>query len=229
MIVQFINQGVETEHVVGILKVSGGLMKAKSRVISGLTKGEASRIRILESTALSVAKYGFEGTSVTKICKIGKHPRGLILYYFNGIRNLFLETAAYVVKQGQDAVTGLVNSFLEKHDPVEAYLRAMSQWHLEQPNPSRFILLLYVAASHNKDFEGVTSGLIQQGRHRMKELIEHGRKNKIYQSKESSDELAHSLYNLLSGVFLLTFVEKEFNPKQLQRMIELKNQILEKK
>lgn len=204
-------------------------MKAKKESIKKLSKGEQSRLHILQSTALSIAKHGFEGTTVTTICKIAKIPRGLIVYYFKDLRQLFNETAEYVVSQGQEKVSSLVASISEKYDPVESYLRAMSQWHLEEPHPSRFILMLYIAGSHNKDFEGITSGLIQQGRHRMKDLIEQGKKSKVYLSKESSDELAHMLYNLLSGVFLLTFVEKESNPKQLLRMIELKNQILLKK
>lgn len=203
-------------------------MKTKVESSPLLTKGEQTRLRILKSTALSIAKYGFEGTSVTTICKIGDINRGLIVHYFEDVRTLFIETAEMVIKSSQQALTDLLTEMSKNYDPAEAYIRAMSKWHLTHSDDSRFILLMYVAASHNSDFAPLTDGIIKTGRQRMLSLIQKGIKEKIYDIEDSASEIATLLYTQLSGVFLLTFVERSSNEKHRDQLIALKNRLLTK-
>lgn len=203
-------------------------MKKSTPVDSNMTKGELTRLRILKSTAASIAKYGFEGTSVTTICKIGKINRGLIVHYFNDVRTLFLETAQMVIKESQLALANLVEKLSQQHDPVEAYIRAMSKWHLDHPDNARFTLMMYVAASHNKDFEKLTDEILKTGRQRMLSLIQRGVHEKLYSVDSSAAEAASILYTQLSGVFLLTFVENTSTDKQRDHLINLKNVLLKK-
>jgi AcrR family transcriptional regulator len=67
-------------------KAPGSLLESDS------TKGAETRSRLVDAVIRSVALYGLEGTTITRLCEISGLSRGLISFHFDG-KDQLLEAA----------------------------------------------------------------------------------------------------------------------------------------
>ncbi len=93
---------------------------------------DESKTRILEAAKQCFATYGYNGTSVRKICEIADANLALVSYYFGSkeklyytvIKYLYLDTnqklnQSELIEQPKEALRSFISAFvqLRKHDP----------------------------------------------------------------------------------------------------------------
>lgn len=182
-------------------------MKQKDEPLLFGTKGERTQLKILDAAILSVAKNGFESTTVTTIAEIAKVNRGLIVHYFKNMRNLMKATYDKVVSFAIEYSTEFMASHLEIEDPIERYFHSTFGWMQKKPHYGQFIFILITRAQYHKDSQKPVTQIFTSGRARLEKLINEGVTSGRYVT-ETPVQNAYQIHSMMLG-HLLIFILKQ--------------------
>lgn len=177
-----------------------------------MSKGDLTRIRIIEAAIQSVSQFGFEHSSVTTISKLGKVNRGLIVHYFKSVKRLIKESTDRVMEYAVQYSTEYMNSHLETTDLIERYIDSTFNWMRERPHYGLFVLMLITRAQYAKESQDPIFVLFSSGRHRLTEIISAGVKSGLYPAGPI-EETAWQIHSMLVG-HLIVFL---FNPREMDQ------------
>jgi TetR/AcrR family transcriptional regulator, transcriptional repressor of bet genes len=66
-------------------------------------RGDATRTQLIEATIASVAKFGLEGTTVSRLAEISGVSRGLISFHFDGKDKLLEAALSFAITRYEDS------------------------------------------------------------------------------------------------------------------------------
>lgn len=170
------------------------------------SKGEKTRLKIVESCIHSVAKHGFENTSVSTITKISKVNRGLVVHYFSTTSQLYKEVNHIVKDYVIRYSTEYMNSHTELPDLIHRYVCSTFSWLRERAHYGRYMVLLISRAHYDPTSAALIESIFSSGRQRIKKILEDGAKNGVYQVSDSED-LAYRVHTLVVGHLILSLAD----------------------
>src|ERR1700746_3712954 len=93
-----------------------------------LSKGERTRLHILDCSMKCFAEKGYEGANFTELSKAADVARGLIVHYFKTKKNLTEETLRYAGALLRSYTNEKMESRTDVSDPVERYVEVCFSW-----------------------------------------------------------------------------------------------------
>lgn len=171
-------------------------------IASAGSKGERTRLKIIDACIQSVAKNGFENTSVSTITGISKVNRGLVVHYFSTTGQMFKEVNHIVKDYVIRYSTEYMNSHTEIEDLISRYVGATFSWLRERPHYGRYLVLLISRSHYDSTSADLIENVFSSGRQRLKTILQIGADKGIYQVKNVED-LAYRIHTLVVGHIIL--------------------------
>jgi|GEM_PF-6720222 len=179
-------------------------------------KGMQTRQKIIEATILSVAKYGFEFSTVSTVSKLAKTNRGLIVHYFKNTKKLMNFAFETVVKYVIEASSDFMITRTDISDPIERYFKSTFHWMQLKPHYGQFVFSLLTRAQYDESSKRPVEQIFSSGRNRVEKLILQGIESGIYKS-ENPKECAFQIHSMLVGHLMMFLL----NQKDLETPMEL--------
>lgn len=166
-----------------------------------LTKGERTRVRMLDEAIACFIQKGFDGASFTELAEFAKVNRGMFVHYF-GSKQALIESCLDCVRVGLKNFTDDFMSNQEDKwpDQIECYVEATFVWLKTYPHHANFLLLCVQRSSYD-------DGVADKVRDTFKKAWQ--RINKILPAKSSAEpkevsDLTREIHTTIVGSILMT-------------------------
>ncbi len=166
-----------------------------------LTKGERSRVLILESVIKTIGREGWPGFTYDKIAQEIDFKKALVAYHFPEKEELLRSTFQYTFLLGQEYVlAALQDSGSDALELLQSYVIASHNWLFEHPDHGAMLSLLSHRASvfHGKAWKQLGLDLEDFGRQRVRSLARSFAKWSEAQANQRGD----FIYQILSARLL---------------------------
>jgi AcrR family transcriptional regulator len=162
---------------------------SRDYVWSTLSKGQKTRLHILEKSVESCVRLGFEGASITEITRIGRVNRGSINHYFGNKEALIRECLDYVGVSGRCFTDDFMATRTDIVHPIERYLRATFGWQQAKPYHASFLWQSIQKAAYDSHTKKTINMIFDNGKKRVATLLDSvGR----FEEREALAERVHT-------------------------------------
>ena len=165
------------------------------------SKGQRTRLKLLEDAIESFVENGFEGSSISELARRSKMNRALIGHYFGSKENLIQEALQLMGSTGKSSTDLYLKVRKDVKDPIQRYILATLNWLREYPTHARFLILSIQRASYDTKTRIEVAIIFETAWQRLTEVIENERTNGKY-STEDSFGAAKQVHSLLLGTML---------------------------
>lgn len=171
----------------------------KDYAFSKLSKGEKTKLRILEGAVVCIVKHGFEGASITELTEASGVNRTSINHYFQSKDALIDETFPFVMMGGRAFTNNFMNGRGDISDLIFRYAQATMAWFREYPLHGSFLYLCMQKATYDSKMKAKINDHFKKSHHRLQTLIK-GRIPNGTTAKEKA--VAEQIHGVLVGLML---------------------------
>jgi len=175
-------------------------------------KGEATRQRIIDSTARLMQTQGFHATGLNQIIQESGAPKGSLYFHFPAGKEAI---AVAAMEQSGRQLTALLEGLLATGKPVAAVLPDLWQFFMDELAGSAFrkgcpiATLTLEAAGDYPAIQACSAGIYRQWQQTISEALQReGR------SPAQADQSATGLLALLEGALILARARRSLEPLQ---------------
>jgi TetR/AcrR family transcriptional repressor of cmeABC operon len=174
-----------------------------------LTKGERTRLRIMEDSLKCFALNGFEGSSLSEIAKHIGVKAPLLFHYFKSKESFQHELFEYILSVGRAFVEDYIsNSKNFDNDEIEIlkYIRSQFAWVEQFPHHTSYFVSYLHRATYDKPTRNVMHTMIETSLKSIENRLEHTFKKHAGKKPKNIGPLAREIYCALLGGFLMAKV-----------------------
>lgn len=168
---------------------------------SSLTKGERTKLALIESGITYIAQFGLESASISNLAQHAGVSRPLFSHYFPQKDALFQDAAEYISLHAQSYVATHVGDHHSFRRRLWSYVTVNLDWVMTFPHHFKFWILLLFTCTYSEKWSQFNAQLKTSARLRIEELLIQGRANGEW---EISDPrwVANILHNQLYVVII---------------------------
>jgi AcrR family transcriptional regulator len=177
-------------------------------------KGEAQRLRVIESASYCLTKFGERGTTFQSIAEHCKISQASVVKYLKSKDNIFPVVLDHWMSRARSITE---ESLLQAGSPekkLRHYLRISITLFFEKPDVNRVYLMLHYFASIDERFKVINAEIKGIARKRIGEIINAGIADGSFR-KVDVPLLSKTIHNCLVG-YLLSSVTEISKPSDLQ-------------
>lgn len=166
------------------------------------TKGEATRVRMLQSAIKLAAARGFADMSFQMIADDLGLSQSAVMYHFPDKNALFRGMVETIVRHNHETVDALSDIADDSGRRLLKHCLGNALWALRcRDSDAQILVLLYYLAGRGADFAALFSGMIAAGRERIKAHLLAGAREKLF-SPADPDAAAAVIQDSLFGAML---------------------------
>ncbi len=172
----------------------------------GLTKSQATKLRIINGTIQCYIRHGANQTTYQKIAKLSKCSFALTKHYFPDPDELFEMVAKYIRVNFQRVAVEAIRSKHTPTDQLVAYIKSTFDWVDDYRDHGRVWMLFFFNCSIKKGQRATNTDLVNMGHARITALLNLGRSQKLF-SFRSAEETARLIQIVISGALVAMLTE----------------------
>jgi AcrR family transcriptional regulator len=177
-------------------------------VFEGLTKGQQTKIRILDRSIRCLAEKGFEGSSLSELAFSADVTKALIAHYFKSKEGLIHEAILMAASSSRYFTSEFLRTRTDFEDPIERYIHARFEWAQHQRDHASLLGLAIQRATYDSPTRKLMSEVMQLGRRQLEELLIEGMEKGRY-PKQDAAALASTLQSIVLGMTTAIFLSPE--------------------
>lgn len=169
-----------------------------------LRKGERTRLHVLESAFLCIARDGYYRTTFQTIANHARLSQPLIVKMFGTREAIFPTVATYLLKVATEATVIRVRDvpIVSLRQKIEAYFEVSLELMIQNPDLAKFYMNIYYLASYDPSIRKFNQAMRAQAITRLEGFLREGEKQK--HSVAENRHLATALHDYLTGSILNT-------------------------
>lgn len=173
------------------------MIKSLFEVSPEWRKGERTRIKLLESAFLGIARDGYYRTTFQTIADRAGVSQPLVVRAFRTREAIFPTVAEHLLEQAVRATEARMSRAAAADAParIEAYFEVSVDMLRAQPDLARFYVNLYYLAAYDEKVRALYTAIRRQAVARLASLIKGA-------TSDRPSEIAASLHDLLTGHIL---------------------------
>ncbi len=184
-----------------------------------MSKKELRRAEIILSVIESIAKEGFEQTTLDKIGKRFGMRRSHVAYYFSGREEMLLASMKHVAMTAQAMTMERVAKAKNPAEGLKAIVDGAVDWIKDYPDHSSVLMLFYQMCTHNSEFRKLQRELRAVGCKRLETILVKYLSTTKQDPREIS-WIAKQIQNLITGCLLdFSVSNSSFSFPQLKKSI----------
>ena len=167
-----------------------------------MTKGELTRLRIVESAMVLIGKKGFFEVTLEEIAKHSKVQRQGIINYFGGKIGLF-----------RACVLQILSDFASEHarqskpsnsalDQLNLQFKLNLEMAIHQKERSSLILFLYLHAPYEEELLAIYQESIINVRSRYQTMIEAGIREGLFKPQKNPELIGSLFHEIIVGMII---------------------------
>lgn len=196
----------------------GNAMSAETSFLINqqLTKGDRTKIQILQETLRCIAQSGFEGLSLGKIAQTLSVNRSLPIHYYGSSEKLVQEVIAYSFKFSKHYTD--TNLKLETSgDPVQRYVQVSFDFLHQYPLHVALKLQLVNKSVYDKGTKKQVLDYYQRVNQRIEALLLQGQNQGFYPAVTVNATLALEIHTILAGFITMALTRKKLVQEDLKQ------------
>lgn len=167
-----------------------------------ISKGEATRARILDSAIKLAAERGFADMSFQMIADALGLSQSAVMYHFPDKNSLFRGMVETIVRHNHETVDALADPADDSGRRLFKHCLGNVLWALRyRESDAQVLILLYYLAGRGRDFAELFAGMIAGGRERIKAHLLAGRREGLFGGADP-DTAAALIQDSLFGAML---------------------------
>ena len=139
-----------------------------------LTKGERTRIHLIETAIETMSVYGFEEASISRLAERAGISRPLVVHYFPTKEDLLDQIVQYIALTGQTVISRACQGPHSAWEKLRTYYLANLQWAVSYPHHVSFWRYFIYRSGHSKKWRQFNDGFLNEGRRRMEGMVQEG-------------------------------------------------------
>jgi len=170
------------------------------------SKGDKTRLRIVEAAIRNYATIGYDKTTPQKIADTAKLSRPLIIHYFKDADGIFALALRYIRLRFQRMAIQSIRLDDTPSEQLESYVRSTFAWARAYPDHARIWLYFYYAAALDEKLKALNTEMAEMGRLRIAAILDAGTKLKLWRFKNAG-ETAKLIQVIITGTLVVTGTE----------------------
>ena len=179
-----------------------------------LSKGDRTKLQILEATIKVLSKINSDNVSYESISKESELSRPLIKHYYPDKSELLVLSFKYIRANLQKLAVNSLSTEDSAKKILENYIEAVFKWPTKHPSHVRTWLFYYYLCSSDLKLRREHTKLTEMGKNRIIEIIKIGEKDGSFSKKIANKEsTAKSIQQLITGGILELCTELRLSNK----------------
>lgn len=177
-------------------------------------KGDVKKGEIIVAAIECLATLGLENTTFEAIAKKIGTRRAHVNYYFPNKEEIFLSAIKYIAATYQSISLKCIESAKPGDNLLDYYVEGPFVWAKKHPDQLSVMFLLYYLSTFKKEYLELNHQIRKGGVDRISYML---RQNNSELTKSTSDSMAKSIQNILSGCLLDVSTTKGKSLSQAKR------------
>jgi AcrR family transcriptional regulator len=131
-----------------------------------MTKGEATREKILKSAVREFGAFGLHHATLEAIARKAKVQKPLIVYYFENKNQLLIASIEKVMRGFSEILGSLEHQDLSGLERIQQILDSNLMLAKKEPDSTRLIIMLYSTATWDAEFKELAMRVSEGARNR---------------------------------------------------------------
>lgn len=177
-------------------------------------KGEAQRMRVIESASYCLCNFGERGATFQAIAEHCKISQASVVKYLKNRANIFPTVLNFWISRARDITEEALREPGTAEQKLRRYLQVSAQLFFERDEISKIYLMLHSFASIDERYRVVNTDIKRIAQQRIGELIKLGIQEGSFKEVDAA-LAAKTIHNTLVG-FLVATVTEIKTPMNLQ-------------
>ncbi len=188
---------------------NGSLLNSKK------SKGELTRLRILESALYLFNKEGFSDVTLQDIAKKSKTSHPLILKHFGSKQELLRAVRKYVSLSNHSWVDSKIQPQMNGYEALITHCFENINWAFHNPAEAKIILLSYYYNTVDQDNKKTGTSAIRLGTERIHKYVLQAEREGVLKPDFSSTFVSEMCSEVTIGLFTKMLTNREDQQKKL--------------
>jgi AcrR family transcriptional regulator len=167
-----------------------------------ITKGQQTKIRIIESAMDLFAQNGFARTSIQNIADACGLSQSAVLQHFGTKENLLNEMRLSVSQSNHSWVDGQIKVTDDALTALTKHMFENINWAYHHRRQAQIIVLNYYFGCYDPNYLAINKNVVQVGTERILKYILAGQREGLFHSTGSTEQVAEMLHEYLLGAFV---------------------------
>ena len=186
--------------------------------MKNLTKGEKTRIHIIEAATEILFERGFYQITLSQIAKSIGLTQQSIYKYFDSMDSIIIESCIHWVKEAHDEIDQEGFGLLSAGEQLQAMVRSNLKYSQKNRKKDALLIGLYYYALSSSEAMAAHQKIKNDGIRRLHRLIVQGNRESCWDVKDPQVK-ANSIHSLLVGEVFKMIIE----PSELKLESRIKN------
>lgn len=165
-----------------------------------LSKGDRTRLKLIEGAVRCFARLGFDGASFSEIAKVTKLHKSQVNYYLKDRDGLILECGRHVFSARSEFLRQYMAS-LPKESIVIQYIRANFEFFEKNKAHAQFLLMFIQRASYDRKVAQAIERFYAEG----KDIVSSWLAEEYRMADDKMGEVSSNIHSVMFG-FLLNWL-----------------------
>lgn len=166
------------------------------------TKGERSRLLIVETAIKLFSMNGFFETSIQNIAKECGVSQSAVFHHFRDKISLFEGILSYVVLKNHTQVSASFSIKDNAQIRLVKHCEENLKWALSNPDEAKCVILLYYGSTYDPKLKALNDRIAEVGRERIVEYIYAGTREGFFNKDLKVPKVAEVVHQWLIGAIL---------------------------
>lgn len=179
---------------------------------SELTKGQKTKLRIIECALRLFGEFGFSNVTLKEIAEGSGTSHPLILRHFGDKNNLLFAVRRYVSISNHKWVDSSIRDSMSAKECIIAHCLENLKWGFNKPSEARIIILTYYNNSLPGNMDQSGTAAVDLGTQRILKYVNQAKREGLILIDEDPGFIASYIHDFLVG--LVTKMVTYLDPKQ---------------